>query len=209
MKLVTLKIRRISIMNEPRKIRPLQEFVIAAHGSVQGDLDNVKQLLAEHPEFLNQGYEWDPTDIETALQAAAHMGQSTIAEYLLSQGAPLDICTAAMLGRSDAVHQFLAQDPAQINAVGAHTIPLLTHAVWSDNISLVQRIWEQGARAGASEALSNIVSEKRFKMAIWLLKHCDPDLNWKNFQGKTVIEVAQDMGESQMISLLEEYDTKR
>ncbi|MCK6582155.1 MAG: ankyrin repeat domain-containing protein [Anaerolineales bacterium] len=196
-------------MNLPREIKPLQEFVIAAHGSSPGDLDKVKQLLAEYPEFLNQGYEWDPTDIETALQAAAHMGQPAIAEYLLSQGAPLDICSAAMLGRSDAVQQFLAQDPTQIYAVGAHTIPLLTHAVWSDNISLVQQIWEQGAYAGASEALSNIVSEKRFRMASWLLEHCDPDLNWKNFQGKTVIEVARDLGETQMIRLLEEYDSKR
>ncbi|GJQ34885.1 MAG: hypothetical protein JETCAE01_08950 [Anaerolineaceae bacterium] len=196
-------------MNLPREIKPLQEFVIAAHGSSPSDLDKVKQLLAEYPEFLNQGYEWDPTDIETALQAAAHMGQPAIAEYLLSQGAPLDICSAAMLGRSDAVQQFLAQDPTQIHAVGAHTIPLLTHAVWSDNISLVQQIWEQGAHAGASEALSNIVSEKRFRMASWLLEHCDPDLNWKNFQGKTVIEVARDLGETQMIRLLEEYDSKR
>jgi ankyrin repeat protein len=196
-------------MNEPREIKPLQEFVIAAHGSSPGDLDKVKQLLAEYPELLNQGYEWDPTDIETALQAAAHMGQPAIAEYLLSQGAPLDICTAAMLGRSDAVQQFLAQDPTQINAVGAHTIPLLTHAVWSDNIRLVQQIWEQGAQAGASEALSNMVSDKRFRMASWLLEHCDPDLNWKNFQGKTVIEVARDLGETQMIRLLEEYDSKK
>ena len=189
---------------EPRSLEHVQEFVIAGHGN----LEKVKQLLAQQPSLLNQGYEWKPGDIETALQAAAHMGQRAIAEYLLSQGAPLDICTAAMLGRVSEVNQFLAKDSVRIKAVGAHAIPLLTHAALSDNVALVQQLWDQGAQAGASEALSNAVSQGRREMARWLVGHGAPDLSWENFQGKTVLELARERGEAEMISLLEEYHAK-
>ena len=37
---------------------------------------------------------------ETAIQAATQTGQRDIAEYLISQGAPVDICAAAMLGET-------------------------------------------------------------------------------------------------------------
>jgi hypothetical protein len=73
----------------------VREFVTAGHG----DLEKVKQMLADQPAVLNLSYDWNPGGPETALQAAAHVGSRAVAEYLLDQGAPLDICTAAMLGR--------------------------------------------------------------------------------------------------------------
>ena len=72
----------------------VRKFVIAGHG----DLDKVKALLAETPQLLQAAYPWQENDTETALQGAAQVGNVAVAEFLLSQGAPLDICTAAMLG---------------------------------------------------------------------------------------------------------------
>mgnify|MGYP003542191442 CR=1 FL=1 len=83
----------------------------------------VRTLLAAHPELLNAR---SPLD-ESALGAAAHVGNREVARFLLDQGAPLEICTAAMLADRAAVAAFL-EDPAQARAVGAHGIPLLTHA---------------------------------------------------------------------------------
>ena len=105
----------------------VREFVIAGHG----DFEKVKLLLAESPELLNAAFPWSETDRETALQAAVQVGSAAIAEFLLTQGAPLDICTAAMLGRKADVTHFLDENPESIHAVGAHGIPLLTLAAWN------------------------------------------------------------------------------
>src|SRR5262245_59520140 len=132
-------------------IEQIREFVLAGHGN----LARVKEMLAETPALLNAAYPWQENDRETARQAAAHVGNRAIAEYLLAQGAPLDICTAAMLGRQAEVERFVADDPAQIDAVGAHGIPLLTHAALSGDLALVQWLCAHGACAGMSAALHN------------------------------------------------------
>ena len=66
----------------------LREFVIAGHGN----LSKVKELLAHHPELLDMPYSWTETDRETAVMAAAQVGNAAVAEYLLAKGAPLSIC---------------------------------------------------------------------------------------------------------------------
>ena len=59
----------------------IDEFVVAAHH----DFPFVQQKLAEQPELLNENATW----IETPVQAAAHVGNRPIAEFLLAQAAPL------------------------------------------------------------------------------------------------------------------------
>src|SRR6266705_1352683 len=102
-----------------------QEIVDAYVGAAHGDLDTVKKLLAEHPDILNRPATWG----ELALGAAAQTGQAAIAEHLLALGAPLDICTAAMLGRASDVAAMLPKESLGANAAGAHGIPLLYHAI--------------------------------------------------------------------------------
>jgi uncharacterized protein len=168
----------------------IREFVLAGHGN----LSRVQALLAATPSLLNAAYKWGDNDFETALQGAAHVGNRAIAEYLVAQGAPVDICTAAMLGRQAAVKQFVDADPEQINATGAHGIPLLPHAAFSGDVALVAWLIEQGARAGISAALHNAVSQEHVELTHWLLEHGDPDLGWKNFQGKTALTIATERG---------------
>lgn len=182
----------------------IREFVIAGHGN----LHKVKQILAERPDFLNIAYEWRPDDTETALQGAAHVGSREIAEYLLAQGAPLDICTAAMLGRQSDVERFLLEDTTNINANGAHGIPLLTHAALSGDVALVEILAARGATSGMSMAVSLAVSKGHTRVARWLLENGSPDLTWKNFQGKTALEVAVENGNSELRELLEKYEAK-
>lgn len=183
----------------------LREFVIAGHGN----LAEVQRILAEQPQLLNRAYEWGPNDTETALQAAAHVGSRPVAEYLLAQGAPLDICTAAMLGREADITQFLAADPTLAQAVGAHGIPLMAHAALSGNVALVEQLWNAGARAGASEALSYAVSGGDVELSRWLLENTEPDLAWENFQGKTVLEIARERGPEEVAILLEAHRVPR
>lgn len=191
------------ILEQVKTLQPdlVREFVIAGHGN----LERVKQMLAENPELLNSAYPWKEDDRETAIQAAAQVGSVSVAEYLLAQGAPLDICTAAMLGRKEQVELFLAQDPEKIHAKGAHGISLLTHAGFGGNLELVQFLVARGATAGASWGLHNAVSRGDTQVAAWLLQNTKLDPNWKNFQGKTALEVAEERGNNEMARLLREH----
>ncbi len=102
----------------------VQEFVGVAHG----DLNRVKELLAQEPALVNATWDWGGGDFETALGAAAHMGRRDIAEFLLENGARLDIFAAAMLGKLDVVKAALTAYPESINTPGPHGIPLIAHA---------------------------------------------------------------------------------
>lgn len=102
----------------------VQEFV----GNAHGDLDRVRELLAQEPKLINATWDWGGGDFETALGAASHMGRRDIAEFLLSKGARLDIFAATMLGKLDIVKATLTAFPDAIHTPGPHGIPLIAHA---------------------------------------------------------------------------------
>ena len=102
----------------------VQDFV----GNAHGDLDRVKELLAQQPALINSAWDWGGGDWETGIGAAAHMGRRDIATYLLEQGARLDLFAAAMLGNLDIVKATLETYPDAINVPGPHGIPLFAHA---------------------------------------------------------------------------------
>src|SRR2546427_9224135 len=99
----------------------IRDFVIAGHM----DLEKVKRMYEEHPALLNAAHLWKESDHETAVQAAAQMGNVAVAEYLLSNVAPLEICTAAMLGRTEDVKRLRSRDPKALGAPGVLGVPLL------------------------------------------------------------------------------------
>ncbi|MGH2374984.1 MAG: ankyrin repeat domain-containing protein [bacterium] len=175
--------------------------MIAGHGN----LEKVKAMLAAHPDLLNAAYEWKADDHETAIQAAAHVGNAAVAEHLLSHGAPLDICTAATLGRRNDVERLLGADPAAVHAIGAHGIPLLAHAALSGDVALLEGLVDRGAQEGVSYALHNAVIMGHEHAARWLLEDARPDLTWTNFQGKTALAVALERGFEPLARLLREH----
>lgn len=179
----------------------VREFVIAGHFN----LPRLQEMLAAEPRLLNVANSWGPGDTETAIQAAAHTGQRAIAEYLLAQGAPLEVCTAAMLGRRADVEALLAAGAAAIDSRGAHGIPLLSHAAFSGDATLVADLFQRGARQGQAMALANAVSAGHRPVAAWLLENADPDVAWRNWQGKTALDVAVERGDSAMADLLRAY----
>ena len=185
----------------PPSTEQIREFVIAGHGN----LEKVRQILAENPKLLNASYRWNENDTETAVQAAAQVGSTNVAEFLLRQGAPLEICTAAMLGMRDYVERRLNAHPQEVNATGAHGIPLLPHAVWSDNLPLVQRVFERGAKSGATLALHNAVSRGNYEIVEWLVDNAGTDIQGKNYQGKTPLTVATERHNDGIVALLKKH----
>ena len=114
------------IPKRPDPLAPsmVNEFVRKAHA----DLPGTKALLAEQPSLLNATWDWGGGDFETGIGGAGHMGNREIAEYLIGQGARIDIFVATMLGRLDIVKAMLAAWPGLLHSKGPHGITLLRHA---------------------------------------------------------------------------------
>ena len=165
----------------------------------------MKELLTDHPELLDMPYSWTETDKETAIMAAAQVGNAAVAEYLLAKGAPMSICTAAMLGRTREIDFILSQHPEKIHERGAHSIPLLAHAALSGKSELVKTLFQRGATEGASFAMHNAASRGYPDMTKWLLENAKPDINWRNYQGKTALAIALERKDEPMVSLLRSH----
>ncbi|MGE0768460.1 MAG: ankyrin repeat domain-containing protein [Hyphomicrobiaceae bacterium] len=110
----------------------VSEMVRKAHS----DLNRVKELVAQEPKLVNACWDWGGGDFESALGAAAHTGRREIAEFLLDNGARLDIFAAAMLGHLEVVKAAITACPQVKNATGAHGIPLLAHAKMGGEVAL-------------------------------------------------------------------------
>jgi len=102
----------------------VEEFVRVAHS----DFERTKELLAQESGLVNATWDWGGEDFETALGAAAHMGRKDIANYLLENGARLDLFAAAMLGKLDIVKAVMTAYPDAISIPGPHGISLIEHA---------------------------------------------------------------------------------
>jgi hypothetical protein len=102
----------------------VQDFVIYAHS----DLGMVKKLLEREPALLNATMDWGAGDWETGLGGASHMGRRDIVEFLLENGARIDLFCAAMMGQIEAVKAFLTLQPKLIDAKGPHGFTLHFHA---------------------------------------------------------------------------------
>lgn len=178
----------------------INELVVAAHH----DLPRVKAMLAEQPELLNENAEW----IETPLQAAAHVGNREIADYLLGLGAPLDICVAAMFGNADAVHEFLADNPEEAQATGSHNIPVMYFAAISGSIEVAEILHHAGSPVNVEEGVTSPLHGAAIfgqaHMAKWLLDH-DANPYAKDYEGKTPLDRAQDNGHADVVALLQPY----
>ncbi len=179
----------------------VRDFVIAGHSN----LEKIQKMLTANPGLLNVAYDWgEQGGLETAVQAAAHVGNRVNAEFLLGKGAPLEICTAAMLNRHEDVIGRIRAHPPAAKATGAHGIPLLAHAAFSRNPSLVQFVFKSGGTTGASLALQNAVETGNSEIVQWLLDNAGAGINAKNFEGKTPLRMARDRKDQLLVKLLTE-----
>ncbi len=176
----------------------INEFVGVAHGAFA----RVKAMLAADPSLLDARSSVD----ESAIEAAAQMGNVEIAEFLLSQGAPLDICTAAMIGLQEKVAQLLADDPTQAQAKGAHGFPALYFPVIRGHRIIAEMLLSAGADPNAGEGgmtpLHGAVMFGQAAMAQWLLDH-GASPNPKNYEGKTPLEMAVGAGKEDIAAILQ------
>lgn len=109
---------------------PRQDAKLVAEvvGRSHSNFERVKELITSYPELVNAKWDWGFGDWESPLGAASHVGQRDIAEYLLENGARMDLFAAAMLGMTDVVKACIAAQPGIQRTLGPHGITLLSHA---------------------------------------------------------------------------------
>ncbi len=187
---------RLASTSEPHQ-QIVDDFVKASHGN----LATVKALLARYPSLVTATALWK----ETAIGAAGHTGQREIAEFLLAHGAPADICTVAMLGRTDGVAGFLQADPRLAHATGAHGLPVLFHAAIGGHTAVAELLLASGTDVNAGEgenmALHGAVRFGQAAMVEWLLNH-GAHVNALDHEQKTPLRVAVETGHTAVAEVL-------
>jgi ankyrin repeat protein len=115
--------------------------------------------------LVERGAEIDATGCyngETLVQitpycAAVHYGHPDIAEYLLSQGARLDIFRAAFMGEEAIVSSELTAHPERLDAEDPfdpiYYVPLLAFAVAGGRLGVADMLLRRGANVGPYSAL--------------------------------------------------------
>jgi len=99
-----------------------------AVGASHGNFARIRELVEKQPAMARASIDWGFGDWETCLDAAAHVGNKPIADFLLGHGARPTIFSAAMLGQLDAVKAFIAARPGIQRTLGPHGITLMSHA---------------------------------------------------------------------------------
>ncbi len=178
-----------------------QDLIDELVGAAHGDLARVRDILTAHPRLVNARARWG----ETPIQAAAQTGDTGITEYLLNLGAPLDICTAAMLGMADTVKVFVLDEPGLVRTKGAHGYPLLYFTVPHEQVNIASWLLLHGAPVndgdGTMTALHATVIFDKPAMTAWLLKmRARRDV--KDADGKTPLQLAEEKGRMQAAALL-------
>ncbi len=108
----------------PLSIDLVKEFVTVSHGNFA----RCKELLEQNHLLLHSSFDWGGGDYESGIEAAGHVGNKEIANYLLSKGARYNVYLACMLGHLDIVKQVLTFNPGLLNSKGPHGFTMLHHA---------------------------------------------------------------------------------
>ena len=102
----------------------VKEIVSVSHGN----LARVKELVSARPALARVSWDWGYGDWETPIDAASHVGNRPIAEYLIANGARPTVFTAVMMGQLDIVKQMIAASPGLQRMRGPHGITFVGHA---------------------------------------------------------------------------------
>jgi hypothetical protein len=113
--------------DKPAALKPeiVKEFVTVSHFNFQ----RVKEMLENEHLLLHASWDWGGGDFESGIEAAGHVGNREITDYLLSKGARYNVFLACMLGHLDVVKYVLGTNPSLLNAKGPHGFTMLHHAV--------------------------------------------------------------------------------
>ncbi len=181
----------------------INRFVTYSHF----DFKTVKEMYGKSPGLLMTRSTWD----EIPVEAAAHLGNEPIANFLLDAGSPLSICTATMLGLTEQVKSMISLDPSVINERGAHDFPLLFYTTYGKEkpelaeLILNNKIDVNINVRGRSALMESVLRDHLIIAELLLTKGANPNLKCTDFQPGTPLDFAIKRKNTDMIALLKKY----
>lgn len=171
-------------------------------GNAHGNLVRVRELLDAHPAALNLRAPWN----ETAVEAAAQMGNKPIIELLIARGAPVDFFTACVLGRVEQVAAELAHDHSRAISRGVHELPALYFAAIGGSLAIAELLLAAGAdinaRAQAAAPIHGAVMGGSAEMVSLLLEK-GADRMLPDYEGRNARQLAEKMGRRDLAELFD------
>lgn len=126
----------------PLKLEAVKEFVGASHGK----FDRVKEMLENDHLLLHASHDLGGGDFESGIEAAGHVGNKEIANYLLSKGARYNVFLASMYNHIEVVKHVLTFNPGLLNSKGPHGFTMLHHARKGEATTVEEYLLSLGAK---------------------------------------------------------------
>jgi ankyrin repeat protein len=181
--------------------QPAQTIVDELVGNAHGNLVQVQELLAQHPELLNAKATWD----ETPIEAATQMGNRAIIDDLIARGAPVDFFTALVLGDVDRAGLELMANPVLANSRGVHDLPALYFAAIGGDTAVARLLIAAGAdvnaRAQAAAPIHGAVMGGSSEMVRLLMSH-GADASVPDYSGRDAPSLARELGRTEIAALV-------
>lgn len=182
------------------------ELRIAA---VRGEVDQVRQVLADSPEQLTEDEDW----AWPILHSAARAGHADVLEILIESGADLEysigwgahytpLVSAAMEGKRDAVQVLLQKgaDPDPLQRI------LLSAIGHNRDMEILTKFAEAGVDLDAgSDSWDPPLFQARDQEMLQHLLDLGADVNVRNLHGETRLNVAVADKKSELTGLLLQY----
>jgi ankyrin repeat protein len=194
----------------PEATPPVQPDLVKAFVSKShADLLTVRDLVKQEPMLARASWDWGGGDSETGLGAASHMGRRDIAQFLIDNGARVDVFAVFMLGEMTPAKALLSAFPAIHKTPGPHGISLLSHTIvgkkpaFAAFMLLIEAGADVNAAAwrGATPLMQAVAAEEVDMVRTLLDRGANPSA--KTPSGQTALDLARKKNATAIIAILE------
>lgn len=172
-----------------------------------GNLEEVREIVATHPNLLNAR---DEQNLSASL-IALYFGQRPIADFLVAEGATLDLYEAAATGQIERIGEILDAEPDLLNSYASDGFTPLHLAAFFGNVAATRLLLDSGAalHAWSQNTMANqplhAALAGNVTSVIQFLVESGADVNSRSAEGWTPLHQAAQNGNLEIIRLLVVY----